>query len=173
MPTFFVYGHVTQVMGGTPVQVQRTPDFGLDLDALLANSNSRTKVLFIANPNNPTANLVPRQTLIQILEQMDCLVVVDECYYEICQETVADLIDHYPHLIVLRSFSKSFGLAGLRVGYGLANATLVDYLYRAAQLFPVNKLAIAAALAALQDLSYIQTNINHIWPRANPAQAGA
>ena len=162
VPTFFVYGFATQVVGGSPVHIQRTPEFGLDLEALLAQITPQTKVLFIANPNNPTGNLVPRELLVEILERLDCLVVVDECYYEICQQTVVDLIDRYPHLIILRSLSKSFGLAGLRVGYALANATLVDYLYRAAQLFPVNTLAIAAALAALTDLPYIQTNLEQI-----------
>ena len=162
VPTFFIYSHATQVLGGIPIHVQRTPDFGLDLNAIFAQVTPQTKVLFIANPNNPSANLIPREQLVQLLEQLDCLVVVDECYYELSQATVADLIDTYPRLIVLRSFSKSFGLAGLRVGYGLANETLVDYLYRAAQLFPVNKVAIAAALAALQDLPTIHANIEQI-----------
>lgn len=162
VPTFFVYWHATQVMGGMPVFVQRTPDFGLDVDALVAKVTSDTKVLYIANPNNPTANLVPRETLIEVLNRVSCMVVVDECYFELCQTTIADLVDTYPNLIVLRSLSKSFGLAGLRIGYGIANAQVVDYLYRAAQLFPVNKVAIAAGIAALEDQAYVQANIQKI-----------
>ena len=162
IPTFFVYGHATQVMGGVPVLVQRTPDFGLDVEALVTKVTPDTRVLYIANPNNPTANLIARETLIEILNRVDCMVVVDECYFELCQTTIADLINAYPNLIVLRSLSKSFGLAGLRIGYAIANAPVVDYLYRAAQLFPVNKVAIAAGIAALDDQANIQTNIHRI-----------
>jgi len=162
VPTFFVYGHATQVMGGVPVFVQRTSDFGLDVEALVAKVTLDTRVLYIANPNNPTANLVGRDTLIEVLNRVNCMVVVDECYFELCQATIADLVDTYPHLIVLRSLSKSFGLAGLRIGYAIANTQVVDYLYRAAQLFPVNKVAIAAGIAALEDQTYIQTNLQRI-----------
>ena len=170
VPTFFVYWHSTELINARPVFVQRTADFGLDLEALLQKVTPQTKVLFIANPNNPTANLVARETIIQILDfsdrpradRLDCMVVVDECYYEICQETVADLVDKYPHLIVLRSFSKSFGLAGLRVGYAIANEVIVDYLYRAAQLFPVSKLALVGAIAALEEISYVEANLDQI-----------
>lgn len=162
VPTFFVYWHATQVMGGVPVFVQRTPDFGLDVDALVAEVTPATKVLYIANPNNPTANLVARDILVEVLNRVNCMVVVDECYFELCQTTVADLVDTYPHLIVLRSLSKSFGLAGLRIGYAIANPQVIDYLYRAAQLFPVNKVAIAAGIAALADQAYVQANIQNI-----------
>lgn len=149
-------------MGGVPVFVQRTPDFGLDVEALVAKVTPATQVLYIANPNNPTANLVSRDTLEEVLNRVNAMVVVDECYFELCQTTISDWVDHYPHLIVLRSLSKSFGLAGLRIGYAIANAQVVDYLYRAAQLFPVNTVAIAAALAALEDQAYIQDNIHRI-----------
>ena len=161
-PTFFVYGFATRVVGGIPVEVARKEDFSLDIDAIINQVTPKTKVIFLANPNNPTANLEPREHLIKILERLDCIVVIDECYYEFCQETVADLVDSYPNLIVLRSLSKSFGLAGIRVGYAITNEKIADYLYRIAQLFPVNKLAIAASRAALKDREYIQHNINQI-----------
>ena len=161
-PTFFVYGFATRVVGGIPIEVARKEDFSLDIDAIINQVTPKTKVLFLANPNNPTANLEPREHLIKILDRLDCIVVIDECYYEFCQETVADLVDSYPNLIVLRSLSKSFGLAGIRVGYAITNENIADYLYRIAQLFPVNKLAIAASRAALKDREYIQYNINQI-----------
>lgn len=162
VPTFFVYWQTTQALGGNPVFVNRTDDFGLDIEALLQKVTPRTKVLFIANPNNPTGNLISRETIQKVLNSVDCIVVIDECYYEICQQTVADLVDEYPNLIILRSFSKSFGLAGLRIGYGIANETVIDYLYRAALPFPVNKLAIVGAIAALTDVEYIRSNIQQI-----------
>ncbi|ELS00670.1 histidinol-phosphate aminotransferase [Xenococcus sp. PCC 7305] len=161
-PTFFVYGFATRVVNGIPIKVDRKKDFSLDLDAIVHRVTPKTKVIFLANPNNPTANLEPRKNLIEILEKLDCIVVIDECYYEFCRETVADLVDIYPNLIVLRSLSKSFGLAGIRVGYAITNPKIADYLYRIAQLFPVNKVAIAASRAALKDREYIQDNIKQI-----------
>ncbi len=162
VPTFFVYGAASQMLGGVTVSVQRQADFGLDVGAILAAVTPRTKLIFIANPNNPTANLVDRSALIDLLDQTDCLIVVDECYFEICQTTIAAEIERYPNLIVLRSLSKGFGLAGLRLGYGIASPQVVDYLYRVAQIFPVNQLAIAAGIAALADLDYVQAKLNEI-----------
>lgn len=158
IPSFFVYWFSAQLLGLKPVFVQRTPDFCLDVAQILRQVTPRTKLLFLANPNNPTANYTPKETIVQILDQVSCPVVVDECYYEMCQSTVADLLTTYPQLIILRSFSKSFGLAGLRVGYALAHPSWIDALYRAAQLFPVNQLAIVGAIAALEDMAYAQAN---------------
>ncbi len=162
VPTFFVYGAASQMLGGVTVSVHRKADFGLDVAAILAAVTPRTKLIFIANPNNPTANLVDRSALIELLDQTDCLIVVDECYFEICQTTITAEIERYPNLIVLRSLSKGFGLAGLRLGYGIADPKMVDYLYRVAQIFPVNQLAIAAGIAALADLDYVQTKLTEI-----------
>jgi histidinol-phosphate aminotransferase len=150
------------MLGGVAVAVPRKADFSLDVAAMLAAVTTRTKLIFIANPNNPTANLVDRASLIELLDRTDCLVVVDECYFEICATTIAAEIERYPNLIVLRSLSKGFGLAGLRLGYGLTNPQLTDYLYRVAQIFAVNQLAIAAGMAALADLDYVQIKLTEI-----------
>jgi len=163
IPTFFVYEFATNVVGGKPIFVPRDAQFDVEIEQLLSQVTAKTKVIFLANPNNPTANLISREKIISLSKQVDCLVVVDECYYEIAGETVIDLIEEYPHLLVLWSFSKSFGLAGIRLGYAVANATTIDYLYRLAQLFPVNKLALIAGEAALQDLNYIQENLKKIY----------
>lgn len=162
IPTFFVYDFATKVVGGIPLWVSRNEDFSLNIDAIINKITSKTKVLFIANPNNPTANLISRETIIEILDRVNCIVVIDECYYEFAQETVIDLIEKYPNLIILRSLSKSFGLAGMRIGYSIANEEITDYLYRIAQLFPVNKLAIVAGNAALEDREYIEIQIKKI-----------
>lgn len=162
IPTFFVYQYATKIVGGNPIFVNRLDDFGLNVPSLLQKVTPEVKLIFIANPNNPTANSVPREVILKILHEVDCIVVVDECYYEFCQETVIDLVDQYPNLVVLRSFSKSFGLAGLRVGYGIANETIVDYLYRVAKPFSVNAIALAAAAVALKDIDYVSSNIQKI-----------
>jgi histidinol-phosphate aminotransferase len=160
MPTFPWYWYAAKTINREVVFVNRTDDFSVDINTLLEQITPKVKVIFIANPNNPTANLIERTTIIELIKQVNCLVVVDECYYEICQETVVDLIDTYPNLIVLRSFSKGFALAGLRVGYAIANEILIDYLYRGAQFFPVNTLAQVAAIAALNDLEYVRFQID-------------
>lgn len=161
-PTFLVYSLVTQIMGGNPVVIKRTDNFDLNIQEIIDKVTLATKVIFIANPNNPTGNLVDRDDILKIVNNVDCLVVVDECYYEMSQETVADVVNQYENLLVLRSFSKSFGLAGLRLGYGIANEKLIDYLYRATQIFPVNRLALAAGMAALEDLDYVYANVKRV-----------
>jgi histidinol-phosphate aminotransferase len=162
VPSFFVYGAATAMLGGRTVNVQRQADFDLDIPAILAAVNPRTKLIFIANPNNPTANGTARQNLVEILEQVNCFVVVDECYFEIYGETVVDLVDRYPHLIVLRSLSKSFGLAGIRIGYSIAQPQVTDYLYRVAQIFPVDVVAVAAGIAAIAAIDYARQKLREI-----------
>ncbi|HEY3743914.1 MAG TPA: histidinol-phosphate transaminase [Bryobacteraceae bacterium] len=161
-PSFFYYATTTQSVGGVCVYPKRKPDFTLDLDAIFAAVTPRTKVLYIANPNNPTGTPVPRAELIDILNRADFLVVIDECYHEFLGETVVDLLPQYPHLMILRSFSKAFGLAGLRVGYSMASAEFSDYLMRVAQSFSVNRIAQAAAEAAIEDVAWARQKIQDV-----------
>lgn len=158
-PSFFYYATTTTAVGGKVVYVERNTDFSLDTAAIRGAVTPRTKILYIANPNNPTGESVPRATIVELIEALDCLVVVDECYFEFHGETVVDLLPKYPHLFVMRSFSKAFGMAGLRVGYAMGTAEICDYLTRSAQAYSVNRLAQAAAIAALDDLKYSITKI--------------
>lgn len=158
-PSFFYYATTTRAVGGVVTYVERNPDFSLNADAILAAVTPRTKILYVANPNNPTGEAVPRETIVKFLDALDCLVVVDECYFEFHGETVLDLLPKYPHLFVMRSFSKAFGLAGLRVGYGIGTLQICDYLTRCAQSYSVNRLAQAAAIAALDDIRYATAHI--------------
>ena len=162
IPTFAWYWFSAKAQNKEILFVNRTEDFGLNVDALVQKVTSKVKVIFIANPNNPTGNLIPQGFLVDLIKRVDCLVVVDECYFEISQETVVNLTDTYSNLIILRSFSKGFALAGLRIGYAIANEKLIDYLYKAAQFFCVNGLAQVAGIAALDDLVYLRSQIRHI-----------
>ena len=164
-PSFFYYRNATQAVGGVPVFPNRKPDFTLDIPAIFAAVTPRTKVLYIANPNNPTGTPVPRAELVEILERTDCLVVVDECYHEFLGETVVDLLPQYPHLMILRSFSKAFGLAGLRIGYAMASPAFCDYLMRVAQSYSVNRVAQAAAVAAIEDVASARAKIAEVCQR--------
>lgn len=161
-PSFFYYTNATHAVGSVCVYAKRKPDFNLDVDAIFAAVTPRTKVLYIANPNNPTGTAATRAELVEILDRADFLVVVDECYYEFLGETAVDLLSKYPHLMIMRSFSKAFGLAGLRVGYAMASTEYCDYLMRVAQSYSVNRIAQAAALAAIQDVDSARRKIAEV-----------
>jgi histidinol-phosphate aminotransferase len=139
--------------------------FGHDLDAMAALVNANTRVVFIANPNNPTGSWLARDGLHSFIARLPAttLVVVDEAYIEYV--TAADHADaslwlgEFPNLIVTRTFSKAFGLAGLRVGYGLSSPAIANLLNRVRQPFNVNSIALAAAAAAARDTAHLRRSI--------------
>ncbi len=157
---FAVYPIVTQAVGARPVATAAR-DWGHDLAAMARAVGARTKLVFIANPNNPTGTWIGRSALQEFLDRLPkhVLVVLDEAYFEYVEEPdypdgTALLADH-PNLIVTRTFSKAYGLAGLRVGYALSSAAVADLLNRVRQPFNVNSLAQAAAVAALGDREHL------------------
>ena len=156
---FAVYPLVTQAIGAKAV-IAPASDFGHDLDAMTTLISEKTKLIFIANPNNPTGTaLAPKQVetfLKQVPESV--IVVLDEAYVEYTTQqfnTVAWLAG-YPNLVITRIFSKAYGLAALRVGYSLSSPEIADCLNRIRQPFNVNSLALVAAVAALADKDYVE-----------------
>jgi histidinol-phosphate aminotransferase len=127
--------------------------------------NDRTRLVFVANPNNPTGTWLPADKLEAFIASMPSHVVVavDEAYFEYVSEpayaSMLPLISRYPNLIVARTFSKAYGLAGLRVGYGVSSAAMADVLNRVRQPFNVNSVALAAAAAALGDQAHVQKTV--------------
>lgn len=162
IPSFFVYGFAAQMLGVETRFAPRQADYSVDVDAVVEVADERTRVVYVANPNNPTSTLTSRESLERLLDRCDCAVVVDECYFEFSKTTIADLINQYENLIVLRSFSKGFGLAGLRIGYAITNTTAASAMFRSAHLFSTNCIAQAAATAALTDLDYTNACIAEI-----------
>jgi len=152
VPTFPMYEARVRVAGGTVVQVPMRPDFTWDIESILKAVTPRTKLIFVCSPNNPTGNQFPLADLERILE-LGLPTFFDEAYYELENEVVtrAGMIKKYPHLMVNRTFSKAFGLAGLRIGYILCDPALASYFNRVRFPWNVSQLAIAAALAALDD----------------------
>ncbi|AEJ61741.1 Histidinol-phosphate aminotransferase [Spirochaeta thermophila DSM 6578] len=159
--TFSEYTFATRVFEGevryAPMQEGR-----FQLEEILARIDASTRVVFICNPNNPTGTYLSHEELTSFLEKVpgDVLVVVDEAYREYVEardfpETVELLKDH-PNLMVLRTFSKVYGLAGLRVGYGVAHPQVIRYVGRLKPPFNVNLLGQAAALAALDDEAFVE-----------------
>lgn len=158
---FAIYPIVTRMFGGRPVVVPAR-DYGHDLAAMVAAITPRTRVVFVANPNNPTGTLADRAALLQLIDQApaDVLVVIDEAYIEYLDDPL-DLLPivrcgERPNLLLMRTFSKIHGLAGLRVGYGIGHPSVVATFERIRQPFNVNALAQAAALAALGDDDHVE-----------------
>ena len=157
---FAVYPLATQARGAKGIVVP-AQNYGHDLPAMLAAITPETRVVFIANPNNPTGTFVPGAELEDFLARVprDVAVVVDEAYSEylppnLRYDSVAWL-KKYPNLVLTRTFSKVYGLAGLRVGFGLMHPHVAELLNRVRQPFNVNSLALAAALAALEDRKFV------------------
>jgi histidinol-phosphate aminotransferase len=158
---FVVYPLATQARGATGVEVPAR-EFGHDLAAMQAALTPRTRVVFIANPNNPTGTWLEPGALRRFVAAVpqDVVVVLDEAYYEYLDPAVrgdaAAWVTHHSNLVVSRTFSKAYGLAALRIGYGVMHAAVADLLNRVRQPFNVNALAQAAALAALDDPGYVE-----------------
>lgn len=163
---FAVYPIVTQAVGATAVVVPAV-DYGHDLDAMLNAVTAKTRVVFVANPNNPTGTLLSQASLEAFIGALpDSVVcVLDEAYFEFvsCVETVnsIDWLKKFPNLIITRTFSKAYGLAGLRVGYGLSSPEIADILNRVRQPFNNNSLALVAATAALDDAEHLALTVNN------------
>lgn len=159
---FAVYPLATQARGATGIEVPAR-DLGHDLPAMRSAiaANPTTRIVFIANPNNPTGTWIPPAALKAFVASVpaDVLVILDEAYDEYLepaqQANSAAWIGEHRNLLVSRTFSKAYGLAGLRVGFGIGDRFLVDMLNRVRQPFNVNALALAAATAALDDKDYV------------------
>jgi histidinol-phosphate aminotransferase len=161
-PSFAMYPIVVKGMGATPVPVPLTEDLVHDLPALTAAINARTRIVFVCNPNNPTGTSVGAEAFDRFVAGLpeDVILAVDEAYCEFARrEDFPDAlawVRRRPGTIVLRTFSKIYGLAGVRVGYGVADAEVAGYLQRARHPFNVNRLAEVAALAALDDTEHAE-----------------
>ncbi|HEX77970.1 MAG TPA: histidinol-phosphate transaminase [Dehalococcoidia bacterium] len=157
-PTFPIYPFKANVCGGRLLEVPRDTSHGLDFAGVKRACQEGAKLIFLASPNNPTGNVVPEAQVRELLET-GIVVVVDEAYYEFSGITVAPLVPHFHNLIVLRSFSKWAGLAGLRVGYGVFPPKLAELIMKIKLPYNVNIAAQVAALESLADLEYLQGTI--------------
>lgn len=158
---FAVYPIITALMGGTLVTVPARPDFGADISGMLQAITPRTKAVFLANPNNPTGTLTSREDVARLLAEVpaDVLLVIDEAYVEFLEDPV-DLLPLIrngvqDNILLTRTFSKIYGLAGLRLGYGIGTPGLIAALEKVRQPFNINAIAQAAAVAALEDHEHI------------------
>ncbi len=159
--SFAVYALAAQGVGARSVVVPAA-DYGHDLDAMLAAIDAEVRLVYIANPNNPTGTFIPAAQIEAFLDQVppDVVVVLDEAYNEYLAPEQkfesAQWVRKYPNLLVSRTFSKAYGLAGLRVGFAIAQPELTDLMNRVRQPFNVNSMAQAAAIAALTDHAFLE-----------------
>jgi histidinol-phosphate aminotransferase len=159
--TFGMYPFLAGVAGAHLISVPRRADCSVDvpaIEALFRASRRPPKLAFIASPNNPDGSVLDRGDLLRLLA-LPMIVVVDQAYVEFGGEDFSPLVPHYPNLIVMRTFSKWAGLAGLRVGYGVFPAEIVGHLFKIKQPYNVNAAAQAAVLASLGDLETLQARV--------------
>lgn len=159
--SFAVYAIITQAVGGKITEVPMK-DLRFDLPAIAAHINERTKIIFLTNPNNPTGTYYTKAEFDAFLEKVpdDCLVAVDEAYFEFVDAkdypNGLDYLSGRPNLIVMRTFSKIYGLAGVRLGFAVAHPQIIDFMNRVRQPFNVNLLAQVAGVAALDDDEFVR-----------------
>jgi histidinol-phosphate aminotransferase len=160
-PTFGIYSFSTKLCNGVLVEIPRDDDFNIDILKVKASINKKTKLIFVTNPNNPTGNLTPQEDIIELLDT-GVPVVVDEAYYEFSRRTIMPLIGKYENLIILRTFSKWAGLAGLRVGYGVFPEAIADFILRIKIPYNVNVAAQVAVAESLKDIDYLMVSVQKL-----------
>jgi len=164
IPTFSLYESLVKIAGGVSRYVKRKSgeDFSIPVKDLISACNKKTKLIFISSPNNPTGNCIPENEIREIIESVDsmAMVVIDEAYAEFAGSSLVNLVTEYENVAVMRTFSKAFGLAGLRVGYGIIPEWLTSAYKKVAMPFSVNSIAIKAAIAALRDQAYLRKTVD-------------
>ena len=158
---FAVYPLVVRAVGAMGIEVP-AKNFSHDLEAMLDSIEENTKLIFIANPNNPTGSFIEQSELLNFLEKVpeEIIVLLDQAYFDYSSFETSDLefdvLERFPNLVISRSFSKAYGLAGFRVGYSVSSIEIADYLNRVRQPFNANSLALYAAEIALDDDQFIK-----------------
>lgn len=166
-PSFIVYRIISKITEAEAVEVP-LKNFAHDLDSMAKEVDRKTKLVFVCNPNNPTGTIVTKNQLAEFLEKVkdknsDTIVALDEAYFEYVQspdypDGLKFLREGY-NVFVLRTFSKAYGLAGVRIGYGIGNEKLIQEMEKVRQPFNTNRLAQAAALAALKDTKHVEKTV--------------
>ncbi|TCK92858.1 histidinol-phosphate aminotransferase [Natranaerovirga hydrolytica] len=163
-PSFPRYASAVKLMGGHIIEVP-LKNYTFDLNGIVNAITDKTKVIFIANPNNPTGTIITKEEQLDFLKKVpkNILVVMDEAYSEYITDDIfpdtLSILKDYPNLIILKTFSKAYGLASLRVGYGIAKESIIELLNRVRGPFNVTTLAQNAALASLKDKDFLKQSI--------------
>lgn len=159
-PTFSMYYAAAKLTATEVLEIPLLEGKRLNLDKMLAaGKQDNVGVMIVCNPNNPTGAFFPKEEILRLVRETGKIVVVDEAYGEFSQESLVDEISRYPNLIILRTFSKAFGMAGLRLGYLLGQPQVMELVNRARQPFNVNAFSQKAGMVALQYLEQFQAQV--------------
>lgn len=159
-PTFVEYPTYSQIYNRRYISSNLNADYTFSAERFIEDTREAS-LLFLCTPNNPVGTLIDRDEIIKVAETGK-ITVVDEAYFEFCGKTAIDLVETYPNLIVLRTLSKAFGLAGLRVGYAVADPRIAEAVIKVKAPFNVNYIALEAGLLALEDIPYMQETVQKI-----------
>lgn len=162
IPTYTYYEVLVEAVHGTCVYVNRAEDFSVDIDNIIGAITDNTKLVFVCAPNNPTGNAIEKAALKRLLKSTEALVVLDEAYAEFSTESHVDLVNHFDNLAVCRTFSKAFGLAGLRLGYAVLDSDLARAYDKHMLAFSVNQLAVKGGVAALTDSAFLERTVSMV-----------
>lgn len=165
VPTYAMFKFYAQLSGAAVKEVLYQTGLEFPAKNLLLRINKKTRIIVIVSPNNPTGTSVKLKDVIRIIKiakQNNAIVLLDEAYYEFSGKTCMPLVQKYPNLIILRTFSKAFGLAGLRVGYIISKNQNIKILKKVLSPYSVNQIAAICAIAALKDLNYAKKYVNEV-----------
>ncbi len=158
-PTYSMFRVVTEIMDGRLVAVRRENDFSVNVDSILERVGEKTRLIFLCNPNNPTGNLTPVADVERLAKGTGAVVAVDEAYFEYGGKSAIDLTDRYDNLVVVRTFSKAFSMAGVRVGYLVALRSTVAELNKVRPPNSLTVLSLSLAEYAIKDLRQMRQHV--------------
>jgi len=161
-PTFSMYDYFTKLYGGRKATALLRPNFELDIDAILKKIDKETRLLILCSPNNPTGNQHKKEDIKKVLQEFNGVVVVDEAYVDFAGYTVVNWVKNFDNLVVLRTFSKAFCLAGIRFGFLVSNRSIVEYVKRVTSPFNVNIVTQRLIAIALENWNYFKEQIQYI-----------
>lgn len=159
VPTYTLYGLAVRLCGALPVYQQRLVNFDVDLSSEIPDG---VKMVFLCSPNNPTGNAISKSALQAILESTDAIIFLDEAYAEFAKDSFLRLAKENDNLVVGRTMSKAFAMAGLRLGYAVAPEWIAEQYRRIAPLFSISSPSLAAGTAALDDIEYMRKSVSRI-----------
>ena len=162
-PTYGMYAVLAQLNNVKAVNVPLDQNFELDIAGIMSSVNQKTKVIFVCSPNNPTGNAIPQDQIKSLLDQFSGLVVVDEAYIDFSTAgTAIELMNDYPRLMVCQTFSKAYGLAGIRLGIGFAQPEIIDFFNKIKPPYNVNVLSQKKALKSLNDPAVVARQVKEL-----------
>ncbi|MDR3291951.1 MAG: histidinol-phosphate transaminase [Methanobrevibacter sp.] len=160
IPTYTYYEFSLKPYEAVPIYAKWNLNANsLNLSSILESITNKTKIIFLCSPNNPTGGIIPKKDIVKILKETNALIVVDEAYIEYSDSDNVDLIDKYPNICILRTMSKALGLAGLRIGYGLSNPKIIEFMSRVKPVFSLTRPSYIGALETFKDNKFIEESI--------------